>query len=284
MTNRTSKLVFILFAAICAGLRVYLKLYVIDGSSGFYEGGGSLPLIFNLLLALGVAVLLILSLKPRAEAVRVLRYSPGVRLLSLLLGASALVYAGTELLTRIDEQLSMTGDTANLAIGLVFTGVVFALLPAFAGFTFFRVGLGARGDSSAFHISPYLALSPVLWQVALLLTLFMKYTAVRHVSDQLLTILMLVCFAPFLLSNARVLSDVVHDRGIKRLATFGLPFALLAFSVSAGVIASYIVGNPLYISLSLPGAIFFLIAGIYAVVICFSDKEVQEVRVTHDGN
>lgn len=274
MTSRTAKLVFTFFAAICAGLRVNLKLSVIDGLSGFYEGGGSMPLIFNLLLLVGVALLLLLSLKRRPEVTRVLEYRPCVRLLSLLLGAATLVYAGTELLKRIDEQLSLPGDTMSLAIGLTFTGLVFALLPALAAFTLFRVGLGARGDSSGFRISPYLALTPVLWQVALLLTLFMKYTAVRHVSDQLLTVLMLICFVPFLLSNARVLSDVSHDRGVGRLATFGLPFALLAFSVSAGVIASYVVGNPLYIALSLPGAIFFLIAGVYATVVCFSVKEV----------
>ncbi|MFR9189932.1 MAG: hypothetical protein ACLVL7_06595 [Anaerotruncus massiliensis (ex Togo et al. 2019)] len=46
-------------AAVCLILRVVLKLTAVDPATGFYEGGGALPLVFNILL--GVSVLLLLA-------------------------------------------------------------------------------------------------------------------------------------------------------------------------------------------------------------------------------
>lgn len=46
-------------AAVCLILRVMLKLTAVDPATGFYEGGGALPLVFNILL--GVSVLLLLA-------------------------------------------------------------------------------------------------------------------------------------------------------------------------------------------------------------------------------
>ena len=47
-------------AGICLLLRIVLKLTAIDPATGFYEGGGALPLLFNVLL--GASVLLLLAL------------------------------------------------------------------------------------------------------------------------------------------------------------------------------------------------------------------------------
>lgn len=71
-------------AAVCLILRVVLKLTAVDPATGFYEGGGALPLVFNILLGVSVLLLLAGRVPLRAEDARRVRHlhhpAPGARL------------------------------------------------------------------------------------------------------------------------------------------------------------------------------------------------------------
>ncbi len=123
-------------------------------------------------------------------------------------------------------------------------------------------------DSQSRPIHGLLLLVPLAWQVALLLSSFMEYTAIRSVSDQMLTTVMLILLAPFLLAHARVLGQIDPDRGARQAVVFGLPFALVAFCACMGMLAASLAGRGVTVAPSPVFSAFYLFFGIYAAAFC----------------
>ena len=270
MSVKTPKLIFVFSAVACVALRVYLKLTAVDPATGFYEGGGIAVTALNLLLLVSVAALVVTGLLTgRKAAARGLRLGVAGRALALLTGLSAAVYGATfaaDRFSRID--LSGGSNLKLLLLGLALQFIAFVLAPLGSAAFFLLVGL--RGGREGFSTCGWLALCPLVWQIGLLLVTFMSYTAVRSVSDQMLAVLAMVFAAPFLLNHARWAGEVVRERGLAQLPAYGLPFALLALTVSAGALAALPAGRAVEVALGLPALCFYLCAGAYAAVLCFS--------------
>lgn len=60
-------------------------------------------------------------------------------------------------------------------------------------------GFDLEGGLRTLRMNGWLMLLPLVWEIGELLSSFMAYTALRNVSDQMLTIVMLILMAPFLL-------------------------------------------------------------------------------------
>ena len=270
MSEKTPKLLFIFFAVACAVLRVYLKLTAVDPSTGFYEGGGIAVPTLNLLLVAGVAALLLLGLiQSRGRAARTLRLCPVCRALAALTGVSGAVFAAVFGAERLRGFELPGGSGANLLLlGLLLQFVAFFIAPLLSALYFLWIGL--KGGEEGFSANGWLALAPLVWQIGLLLVTFMGYTAVRSVSDQMLTVVSMILIAPFLLSHARATADVDRSRGLAQLAAYGLPFALVSLTVSVGMLAALPAGRAVGAALGLPGAVFYLCAGLYAAALSFA--------------
>ena len=116
----------------------------------------------------------------------------------------------------------------------------------------------------------WLMLLPLVWEIGELLSSFMAYTAIRNVSDQMLTIVMMILMAPFLLAHARILSGVGVEKGLRQLLFFGPAFALFAIAVPGGMIAAALAGKTVALGLSPVSAVFYFLSGLYAAVLCLS--------------
>lgn len=287
-------------AAVCLILRVVLKLTAVDPATGFYEGGGALPLVFNILL--GISVLLLLAagyLSGRRMRGASVTFTIPLRALAFAAGISLAVWAFLNvggILEILPEVL--TPDSRLLfklfyclfvvLFRLVLPIVFIYVLECIAGFVPNRKlwkDLPGKDEPDFAHpINPFdlreahgylrmngwLMLLPLVWEIGELLSSFMAYTALRNVSDQMLTIVMLILMAPFLLAHARILSGVGAEKGVRQLLFFGPAFALFAIAVPGGMIAAALAGKTVALGLSPAAAVFYFLSGLYAAALCLS--------------
>lgn len=287
-------------AAVCLILRVVLKLTAVDPATGFYEGGGALPLVFNILL--GVSVLLLLAagyLSGRRTRGASVTFTIPLRALAFAAGISLAVWAflNVEGILEILPEV-LTPDSRLLfklfyclfvvLFRLVLPIVFIYFLECIAGFVPNRKlwkDLPGKDEPDFAHpINPFdlreahgylrmngwLMLLPLVWEIGELLSSFMAYTALRNVSDQMLTIVMLILMAPFLLAHARILSGVGAEKGVRQLLFFGPAFALFAIAVPGGMIAAALAGKTVALGLSPAAAVFYFLSGLYAAALCLS--------------
>ena len=273
MLLKPQKIVFSFALICCIALRIYLKLFSINPATGFYEGNLTAASIFNWVLIIGCIGLLLMGwLSSKKMAVPIFRSNPGMRVFSVLTGIFALVFAGSTLLEQVDGLLNLTYGS-NIVSSLVLSAVgIFCLIvaPIVSGILFIVIGLkGCNGNQ--YHGA--LLLFPVLWQTALLLTTFMRYTLMRSASDQLLMIVTLLFIVPFLMANGRILSNLNPEKGMRQLSMFGLSFALAAVPHSIGILSAAFANKTVEIGPSLYAAGFYLCMGIYAMMMVFSLKK-----------
>ena len=287
-------------AAVCLILRVVLKLTAVDPATGFYEGGGALPLVFNILL--GGSVLLLLAagyLSGRRTRGASVTFTIPLRALAFAAGISLAVWAflNVEGILEILPEV-LTPDSRLLfklfyclfvvLFRLVLPIVFIYVLECIAGFVPNRKlwkDLPGKDEPDFAHpINPFdlreahgylrmngwLMLLPLVWEIGELLSSFMAYTALRNVSDQMLTIVMLILMAPFLLAHARILSGVGAEKGVRQLLFFGPAFALFAIAVPGGMIAAALAGKTVALGLSPAAAVFYFLSGLYAAALCLS--------------
>lgn len=267
MPYKLPRRIFLVTAALCVILRVYLHAACIDPETGFYEGGQALMFIYYAILVAGTLSILILGLLGKAEN-PVVSVTPALRLVTLAasLGVAILAVPAT---TWIIGPSYLPPSMAMILLRLFllsFAPLVTVVL---------LVYIAVKSRSGFAHVSAYLMLLPVVWMAAILLTRFMDYTASRHVSDQMLTVAMLSFATLFLVPLGRISSGLTPEKAARQLVAFGLPFALLAFSVCAGILAS---PGTASLALSIPESIAFLLLGLYAAVLAFSLQETKELN------
>ncbi len=274
MLTKPQKLIFPAALLCCTVLRIYLKLSVIEPSTGFYKNNPALPSIFNWVLGIScIALLLFGWLFGSKETAPVLHMNLSARVFLVASGIAALVFIGSSLLEQVDSLLTFNPDLPGAAVLfslLLSVFGIFCLLvaPVIAGILWIVIGLKGTREAGRYH--GVLLLLPVLWQSAMLLTTFMNYTLMRSVSDQMLAIVMLILMVPFLLANGRMLGGIDAKKGARHLIMFGLPFSLVAVPLSLGVLAASFAGKAVEIGLSPFAAVFYLCMGLYAASSVFS--------------
>ena len=93
MTIKLSKRLFLAAAILCVLLRCALKFISIDPDTGYYEGYDALVLLFNLLLTVSTAALIVLPMLKRTSEIRCVCFGSAARLFSILSGAALLLFA-----------------------------------------------------------------------------------------------------------------------------------------------------------------------------------------------
>lgn len=182
--------------AVCLACRVYLKLFAMDVTTGFYEGGDILVTVFNALLTAAPIIMFLSNrmLRPgddypldmRDEPLRVLAGSCGLALAAFTaLGPpeSLLQQARSEAFERLAETLRWgLGGLAALALLLMAVFGVFGK------------------KNTALNL---LTLALPLWQIVYLVMRFNSYTTVTAISDYLLLVLFMLFNSLFLMGFTR---------------------------------------------------------------------------------
>ena len=276
MTSKLARTLYIFIAAASVALRLYLKLRGIDPETGFYlPEAGWVPAVYSGILGFGIVLLLVFGLLKPQKGSCVVSFSAPVRGFSALAGIFALLCAADAVPSQLDRLLDI-GFGGSIpyvllsVLGILLRFILLVILPLVTAGLLLWGSARLHGDSSVPRLSGWVALLPVLWQTALLLTTFMQYTAIRSVSDQLLTIVAMLLICPFLLAWARVMAGVNHRKGIRQLVAFGLPFSAAALSVSSGILLSWAQQQPVEVAMGVPAAGFYFAMGAYAAALCFS--------------
>jgi hypothetical protein len=203
--------------AVCLACRVYLKLYAMDITTGFYEGGEVFVTVFNVVLTITPIIMFLSNrlLRPGDDYPLDMRDEP-LRVLAILCGlaiAAFTFFGPPESLLRQARSETFEQVVEYLRWGLGgLSAVAFLLLGIFGVF-------GRK--NTAFTL---LVLAPPLWQVVYLVMRFNSYTTVTAISDYLLLVLFMLFNALFLMGFARTVCLQMRRNG----RNYAIPAGLCA--------------------------------------------------------
>lgn len=275
MTLQFIKRIFPAAAIVCAVWRTYLHMAYIDPDTGFYLASGPLVFGFNTVFLLCMVLLPFLAARANIPEDIGLPRNTGVKSTLLFCGVCAAMVSIPAFLEIAAFGLggdgrSMIATIAQLllfAIGPLVTAVLFLAAAARGG------NEGRLGEPP---LNAYLMLIPVIWQGAIMLQRFMRFTASRHVSDQMLAIVLLVFAVPFLLAFARVAAGIDKEKGTRQMVVFGLLYALAAFTFCPAMFTGLAAEGWPRFSLSLVETLFYLSLGVFAVAAIYSVRSMPE--------
>lgn len=272
MPLKLSRRVFLISAALCVLLRVYLHVAHIDPATGFYSGGQVFVILYEMILVAAVAVLMVLGLRGKPENPGI-AVTPFLRFTMLAASIGAAVMA-VPVPAQIMGPTYLPVSRAAIMLRLF----VLSLSPLITAVMLIYMAVKSR-DRLA-HINGCLMLFPVVWMASVLLMRFMDYTASRHVSDQMLTIVTLALATLFLMPMGRFAGGLTPQKAARQLLAFGPSFGLLAFSDCAGILAgptAFYSGTEekIQLAFSTPECIAFLLLGLFAVTLAFSMREME---------
>jgi hypothetical protein len=203
--------------AVCLACRVYLKLYAMDITTGFYEGGEVFVTIFNVLLTVTPSVMFLSNrlLRPGDDYPLDMRDEP-LRVLAVLCGlaiAAFTFFGPPESLLR-----QARSETFEQVVEYMRWG-----LGGLAALSFLLMGiLGVFGRKNT--ALALLTLSLPLWQIVYLVMRYNSYTTVTAISDYLLLVLFMLFNALFLMGFARTASLQMRRDG----RNYAIPAGLCA--------------------------------------------------------
>lgn len=256
MIYKLPKFTFLFSALICVALRIIIKLTAVSPVTGYYNGSTALTGSFTAILVVSILIILCAGLLQRPGEKRV-SYSPLFRVTYILAGVAALVMDYTWVLKFLDDiSWFETPQTIDALVCIV--------LAVPCAFIMIWMGIRLKKDSSSSKINSVLPLIPVIWQIYMLLSKFMSYTATRNMSDQLLVIVMLILLTPYLLAHGRMAGNLTLQKSANHAVGFGLCFALVAITYSAGTIAAIAANVDHGYALNLAECVFYLLLGINA--------------------
>lgn len=208
---------------LCMAARIWLKLFAMDLTTGFYTGSQALATAFHAVLAGSILLLLLLYLLRRPYGdYPVLTRSKALSVLALLCGVGILCYI-VELLSpyRIGGQnpgVVLTGFAQGLC----------AVLGLAAGIAFLVLGAQGLFHRRGMH-GGVLPLTAGIWLLVLLVCKFNSYTTLTTISDHLLAVLFMVFGAMFFVAHARTLSGLARKDGRNYVIPSGLCASLCGF-------------------------------------------------------
>ena len=242
MNNKTIKggfgigvIIMAVAAVIALPLRTVQFFTVLEGSSGFYtEYNWSVYLLYGILLLSIVAVLIFgLAKKKKLEYSFEVFKRPGQGVISMATALGVLLDAAFCITSAMKiEEISSGLSTANYVEGMTQgDGIILAAEAIFGVFTaIYLVVLGFSYLSGKTNGSEYrlISLSPVVWSIFRLVYRFKRTISFVNVSDLLFEMIMICFMIMFFFAFAQVNSRVNGKGNEWKLASYGIPAALLA--------------------------------------------------------
>lgn len=199
-------------------MRMIAVLRYLNPQTGFYSDGGRLVGAASILLVAGIALMVVLSTKGGIERNGT---EPLKNVSAAAFGALAGIFVLVQSVVGLSE--GFFGDAAFFyrifsAVG-IFAGAVI-LVTAYDLATGFRTVGG----------HPLVALVPPLWECLLIVVLFITYSAVVNLVEDVYHTFTVVFLLLFLFAQAKLLTGIESAKSGKTVYAAGLPAALLALA------------------------------------------------------
>ncbi|MBR3788417.1 MAG: hypothetical protein IKJ86_00365, partial [Clostridia bacterium] len=241
--------IFAIATLIALPVRVYELLALVDNKTGFYtEDSGIIYLLYGVLL-LVVGAFIILSFM--SKEVPSPKLPEGKNMLlgvsSSILGVAFLIDVFSVLFKILPSRQAMSAYFPTLSQNVTENGGAFIILQLiFAILSIFYIGVYAishltgKGQYKEFKI---LALSPLCWAIARLVSKLMNAISFTSVSELLFEIIMLVFLMLFLLTFARITSGIFTEDSMWGIYGYGLSAALFAGLITIPRLVLIVVGR-----------------------------------------
>ena len=224
-------------------LRIFQMLRNMDSVTGFYHDSGSITIII-LYAVLGVASLLILLFSYLSARIPAAVAPQGRR---IPLGIASFIFAATLFYDAISNYFSLDTESTATIVQNVRTVSLMQHLHAIFAFLaccYFVVFCISYFSGKSFHKKlKILSLMPLAWAVVRVLERITVIISIVRVSELLLELCALVFLMLFLLSFARVVSDVNCKGSMWSVIGCGCVSALLMLSYTIPRIMLMLTGN-----------------------------------------
>ena len=218
-------LIFAAAAIIALPVRTLQYFTVLENDTGFFSQTDWSIYVLTIVLVAAVLAFLIIGFLKR----KTLDYSmeitkrPGQGILSFTAAAGILMNAVSNLLVIMNSD-NFADDAKTTSLILILQ-TIFGLFSAI-----YFVALGVSYVAGKSNGSEYrlISLSPVIWSIFRLVFRFTRQISYIRVSDLAFEMLMLVFFILFFMAFAQVNSRVDADKKEWKIASYGMPAALLA--------------------------------------------------------
>ena len=287
-----AKWLFILFAVAFAAavpIRLYQYFSVLAPKTGFYTYLNGAVYALYIIIAVFCFATIVLSFIS-AEAVE----SKMPEGKSKLLGIVSMVYAACFLIDAIAKISSFATAFIGYSAGSVKLGlwkyttangyipvILQAVFALFAAIYFIVFGLSYYSGKNTFRDSKLLALTPMLWAVARMISLLMRPISYIKVSDLLLELFATSLLMLTMLSFARVSSQLSEKGEMRKIFGFGLSASLICLVCSVPRYVLTVIGQSSRLAdgykadvMLISSAAFILV--FVATALYMGDKEIPE--------
>ncbi len=238
--NRLVLTVFSLVTVLLIALRTVISKKYIEAETGFYVGGKTLVLVFNIVLAVfTVAVLVYPLIKFRKQHLNVRPDGKAMGIVSLILAAGFVydVYTSMTIFSTskachhfISLFTSSRTETTNIVVDIfqgymLLVGAIFALLSIIYFVIVAFSCLDMTGDYSKRSI---LSLAPLWWGVFRAIYFILVPMNFSNISDLLYELIMVGFLLLFFSAFARVASRVDGENSVGKAIAYGAGTAVFA--------------------------------------------------------
>lgn len=253
--SKSVKLKYVLFAfaaavVILLPVRVYQLLAIVDPQNGFFRNqDGTVALIYTLAIIFPIVFLILSYISNEVPSPKLPVGKNALLSVSSALMAGGLVWD----IIRIEKDIFPAFNSSSeqffalLRINLTkrgsfFTGLEF-IFAIFAFIYFVIFATSHFGGKASYKEYKFLALSPLLWSMARLITKLMQAISFVRVSELLFEIFMLVFLMMFFMTFARISTGVFTEDGMWGIYGYGLCAALFASLITVPRIVMAVVGQ-----------------------------------------
>jgi hypothetical protein len=216
MKIKNAWIVFAVTLLITLPLRLYQICFLSEEGTGFYTDGIRTTAIISSVLAVGAALMIMMSAMDRRSRAP---YSPirsiPAAAFGILTGVGVIAGCVTTLF-GIESLQSQLAYTALTVLG-VFAGIVLIL-----------AGSNFAAGKNTFENQPLLALVPSVWGCACLVAMFIRFVAVVNVAENIYDTFTVIFILLFLFHQAKLLARIDDEKSGKMIYMFGIPAALMA--------------------------------------------------------
>ncbi|MFU0831365.1 MAG: YndJ-like protein [Oscillospiraceae bacterium] len=197
-------------------IRIYAVLRYLDPETGFYSDSNRMVGIASLLLFVGIIVTAYFASR---NAVSEIGTEPLKNVTTAVLGAFAGVFVIVQSIVGL--------GTEFLEVGQIFYKI-FSVTGILAGAVLMLIAYDFATGSRIVGNRPFLALVPSVWGCFFLVILFITYSAIVNLPENVYHTFTVVFLLLFLFTQAKLLTGIESTKSGKMIYMVGFPAALLA--------------------------------------------------------
>lgn len=229
--------VFVAALIVALPVRLYQLFVLMEEDTGFLNGGALTTTLLTVVLLVAFAAIVVICLgsKRMPSAYTPLRSVP-TAVLAGLTGALLLF-------DSIGNIFVYTGQISEGTTPAGVIGLVMAIAGIAAALAIFLSAYGFATGTNPMGMHPLIALLPSVWGCICLILLFISYTAVVNVSENVYDMFAIVLLLLFLFAQAKLFAGVEGSKSGRMIYAVGLPAAFLALLTSVPTLLMSVMGR-----------------------------------------